>query len=143
MADWRHLQEKIQQEQEQERQRAEQLREKERQRAEQLREQQRQEQIFCEAEEVAHRQRQWREWRLVHREAVDVYRQVRDDNMRRELQRVRDMERQREEEHQRELQRLHELNRQREVDRQREIELLCQQLKTGAKLKQNDDKKKN
>jgi hypothetical protein len=100
MADWRRLQEKIQEEQEQERQRAE-----------QLREQHRQQQIFLEAEETAHRMRQWREWRLVHREAVDAYRQVRDDNMRRELQRERHMQRQREEEHQRELQRLQELNR--------------------------------
>ena len=132
MADWRRLQEKIQQEQEQERQRAE-----------QLREQQWQEQIFREAEEVAHRQRQWREWRLVNREAVDAYRQVRDDNMRRELQREQDRQRQREEDHQRELQRLQELNRQREVDRQREIERLSQQLETGARLKQKDDKKKN
>ncbi len=109
---------------------------------------------------MAHRQREWREWRRSNQETVDVYLRARNDRIRhwqmqqaeaehqrqqehqQELQRVRDMERQREVEHQRELQRLHELNRQREVDIQREIQRLCQQLETGAKLKQNDDKKK-
>ena len=127
MADWRRVQQKEQEEQEQERQRAEQLRLQNR---------------FLEAEECAHRMRQWQQWRSTHQDAVAAYRQVRDDNMRRELQRERDRQRQREEEHQRELQHLHELNRQREVDCQWEIERLCQQLETGAKLKQNDDKKK-
>jgi len=128
MADWRRVQQKVQEEQEQERQRAEQLRLGNR---------------FLEAEECAHRMRQWQQWRSTHQDAVAAYRQVRDDNMRRELQRERDRQRQREEEHQREVERLQEVNRQREVERQREIERLSQQLETGARLKTKDDKKKH
>ena len=126
--DWRRLQEKVKQEEDQ---------------AERIRNHRRQQQ-----QQLANARQEWLHWRQTNQEQVDRYVELRNANMQRwqaqqeeaerqrqlqqrqELQRVRDMERQREIEHQRELQRLQELHRQQQQEpRQYSIQHLLSQMK--------------